>query len=572
MNFLSNIKNFYLGKFSGYIWKGFLGIILLLLFISFFKIKDNTFIREPAVKETQVLEWRVSSAENEDDFLVLPYTTDSSLSDFTITTKLPDLNSTSVLILRCHYNTITAKVDGGFVFASDLSTIAGIPTRVGKDLCYIPLSKLYSNKEIEINIQLQNYKLSKSSLSSITLSSKNTFIIEYLRANLVLFITAILLFICSGGSFVFFILSIFTNKKRMSNVSKSLFYLGVISILAAMWGLCDSHIFSLFTDKIILDGILTYTSLILLALCFAEYFICLYGENKIIKTIVILARCNLVFQFLIFITGFKDLPETIYFTHFIFVLNIIYASIMSIKNLIHYENSEKLLLNIENLLFAIFVGGILILYIYNRDGPYSYLSVMAIIIYTTLQIAISIIKFIKTIKKQAALHEAEKFAYTDQLTKMDNRRSYSVFKQHLGNSTLPDDFNIIYFDLNGLKETNDKLGHNAGDEFIIGATDIIKKVFYDAQLKCRMGGDEFLVVIKASRDLLKKRLFYFDSLVESWHGNLVHNISIAYGYCCAADYDNPTFEGLISKADEFMYKNKTDYYDKTGKPHRQGLL
>ena len=87
-----------------------------------------------------------------------------------------------------------------------------------------------------------------------------------------------------------------------------------------------------------------------------------------------------------------------------------------------------------------------------------------------------------------------------------------------------------------------------------------------------MGGDEFLVVIKASRDILKKRLFYFDSLIENWHGNLVHNISIAYGYCSAADYDNPTFESLISKADEFMYKNKNEYYEKTGKPHRSGLL
>lgn len=572
MKLISDIKNFYLEKFSVYIWRAFLAIALLLLFVSFFKIKDNTFVREPTEKETQFLDWRIRSAEHEDDLLVLPYSTDKSLSDFTITTKLPDLNSTSVLILRCRYNTITAKVDGGFVYASDFSSIAGISTRVGKDLCYIPLSKLYSNKDIEINIELQNLNLSKSTLSSIELSSRNTFIIEYLRANMVLFLTAILLFICSGGSFVFFLLSYFTNKKRMSSVSQSLFFLGVISILAAIWGLCDSHIFSLFTDKIVLDGILTYTSLILLALCFAEYFICLYGENKIIKVIVILARLNVIFQFIVFSTGLKDLPETIFLTHFIFLLNVLYASVMSIKNLVRYENSEKLLLNIENLLFAIFVAAILIMYLYNRDGPYSYLSVMAIIVYTTLQVAISVIKFIKTVKKQAALREAEKFAYTDQLTKMDNRRSYSVFKQHLGTATLPEDFNIIYFDLNGLKEINDRLGHNAGDEFIIGATDIIKKVFYDAQLKCRMGGDEFLVVIKASRDILKKRLFYFDSLIENWHGNLVHNISIAYGYCSAADYDNPTFESLISKADEFMYKNKNEYYEKTGKPHRSGLL
>lgn len=572
MKLLSDIRNFYLGKFSNTIWRFFLTLIMLLLFISFFKIKDNTFVREPPAKETQYLDWRVTSAEQEDQLLVLPYTTDSSLSDFTIKTTLPDLNSTSVLILRCRYNTITAKIDGGFVYASDFSSIAGIRTRVGKDICYMPLSKEYSNKEIEINIQLQNNKISKSSLTAIILSSRNTFVLEYLRQNLVLFITAILLIVCSGGSFVFFLLSYFTNKHRMSNVSKSLFYLGIISILTAAWGLCDTHIFSLFTEKVVLDGIITYTALILLALTFADYFVCLYGDNKAIRFINLFARLNVIFQFLVFVTGFKDLPETIYCTHMIFVFDVIYAVVMSIKNLIKYENSEKLLFNIGNLLFAIFVAGILILYIHNRDGAYSYFSVMAIIIYCTIQIAITVIKFIKTIKKQAALHEAEKFAYTDQLTKMDNRRAYSVFKKHVGTAPLSDDFNIIYFDLNGLKDTNDKLGHNAGDEFIIGATDIIKKVFYDAQLKCRMGGDEFLVVLKASKDILTKRLFYFDSLIENWHGKLVKNISIAYGYCSAADYDNPTFEALISKADEFMYKNKNDYYEKNGKPHRPSLM
>ena len=503
---------------------------------------------------------------------MLPYSTDKSLSDFTITTRLPDLNSTSVLILRCRYNTITAKIDGGFVFASDVSTIARIRTRVGKDICYIPLSKLYSNKDIEITIQLQNSKLFKSSLTSILLSSKNTFIIEYLRKNILLFVTVILLIVCSGGSFIFFVLSYFTNKHRISNVSKSLFYLCIISILTATWAICDSHIFSLFTEKIVLDGILTYTSLTLISIYFAGYFVCFYGENKVIKIITNLARLNVVFQFVIFVSGLKDLPETIYVTHFILLCDAIYAVVMSIKNLINYESSEKLVLNIGNLLFAIFIAVIIIMYIHNRDGAYSYFSVLAIIVYIIVQIAISIIKFIKTIKKQAALHEAEKFAYTDQLTKMDNRRAYSVFKQHLGNSTLSDDFNIIYFDLNGLKETNDKLGHNAGDEFITGVTDIIKKVFYDAQLKCRMGGDEFLVVLKANRDILEKRLFYFDSLIEGWHGKLVNRLSVAYGYCTAADYDNPTFEGLILKADEFMYKNKNEYYEKLGKPHRSRLL
>ncbi len=84
-----------------------------------------------------------------------------------------------------------------------------------------------------------------------------------------------------------------------------------------------------------------------------------------------------------------------------------------------------------------------------------------------------------------------------------------------------------------------------------------------------MGGDEFLVVLKSSKDILKKRLFYFDSLIENWHSDNIKNISVSYGYCSACDYDNPTFEGLISKADEFMYKMKNEYYEKSGLDRRR---
>ncbi|WP_155815484.1 GGDEF domain-containing protein [Treponema sp. JC4] len=534
-----------------------------------FQIKDNTFTKNDFVNETQYLEWKISSAEYSNQTLVLPYTSKKSLNDFTITTTLPDLNSTSILILKCRYETLTAKIDGNYIYASDIATIAGIKTSIGKSQCNIPLGKEFSNKQIEISIQLQDSKVSKSSLTEIILSSRNTYMIQYLRENLLIFISAVLLIVCSFGSFVFFLLSYFGNKQRFTSLSRSLFYLAVISILTSIWNLCDSHIISLFTDKVLVDGILSHAALLLLAVAFACYLNALYGENKIIKIITVISELNVVIQFLIFVLGLKDISEIIVFTHFIYIVEIIYVITVSIKNLYKYESSEKLFLNIGNILFAVIVFVVILMYNHNRDGDYYKFSVTAFIIYCVMQISVSIVRFVKMIKKQAALREAEKYAFTDQLTKMDNRRAYSIFKKHLGNTELTDDFNVIYFDLNGLKGINDKLGHAAGDQYIIGVTDILKKVFYDALLRCRMGGDEFLVVLKANKEVLNKRLFYFDSLIENWHNDKIKNISVSYGYCSAADYDNPTFEGLISKADEFMYKMKNEYYEKTDAERRK---
>ncbi|WP_038073213.1 GGDEF domain-containing protein [Treponema sp. C6A8] len=541
---------------------------MLFIFYSFFHIKDNTFKKITDVNDTQYLEWKITSAEYDNQTLVLPYSSKDSLGDFKITARLPELNSTSMLLIRCRYETLTAKIDGDFIYASDVATVAGIKTTIGKTRCHIPLSKEFSNKEIEISIQLQQSKIAKSSLSEIVLSSRSSYMIQYLKENILLFVTSLLLIICSFGSFVFFLLSYFGNKQRITSLSQSLFYLAGISILTSIWSICDSHILSLFTDNLLLDGVLVFAALLLMAVAFAGYLTSLYGENIVIKIISILSQLNIVIQTLIFILGIKDLNELIIFTHLIFGTEILYTIIMSIVNLHKFETSEKLFLNIGNILFASFTLVVIILYNYNRDGNYFLFAVVAFFIYCLMQIEVSVVRFVKMIKKQAALREAEKYAFTDQLTKMDNRRAYSVFKKHIGNTTLTDDFHVVYFDLNGLKTINDKFGHSAGDEYIIGVTDILKKVFYDAMLRCRMGGDEFLVVLKSSRDVLKKRLFYFDSLIENWHNDKIKTIAVSYGYSSACDYDNPTFEGLVSKADEFMYKMKNDYYEKSGTKRR----
>lgn len=557
-----------LPKITKYLWRFFIGAFLLFIFYSFFHIKDNTFKKITDVNDTQYLEWKITSAEYDNQTLVLPYSSKDSLGDFKITARLPELNSTSMLLIRCRYETLTAKIDGDFIYASDAATVAGIKTTIGKTRCHIPLSKEFSNKEIEISIQLQQSKIAKSSLSEIVLSSRSSYMIQYLKENVLLFVTSLLLIICSFGSFVFFLLSYFGNKQRITSLSQSLFYLAGISILTSIWSICDSHILSLFTDNLLLDGVLVFAALLLMAFAFAGYLTSLYGDNIVIKIISIISQFNIVIQTLIFILGIKDLNELLIFTHLIFGAEILYTIIMSIVNLHKFETSEKLFLNIGNILFATFTLVVIILYNYNRDGNYFLFAVVAFFIYCLMQIEVSIVRFVKMIKKQAALREAEKYAFTDQLTKMDNRRAYSVFKKHIGNTTLTDDFHVVYFDLNGLKTINDKFGHSAGDEYIIAVTDILKKVFFDAMLRCRMGGDEFLVVLKSSRDVLKKRLFYFDSLIENWHNDKIKTIAVSYGYSSACDYDNPTFEGLVSKADEFMYKMKNDYYEKSGTKRR----
>ena len=117
----------------------------------------------------------------------------------------------------------------------------------------------------------------------------------------------------------------------------------------------------------------------------------------------------------------------------------------------------------------------------------------------------------------------------------------------------PDCFGIIFADLNGLKQKNDKEGHVAGDNLLKAAAALLSDVFYDAEIY-RAGGDEFLII---APDVPEEEL---EARVEKLRkdSEAPENISFALGLY----YDSG--EGDIQKAmhiaDERMYKDKKRYY------------
>lgn len=57
-------------------------------------------------------------------------------------------------------------------------------------------------------------------------------------------------------------------------------------------------------------------------------------------------------------------------------------------------------------------------------------------------------------------------------------------------------FGIIAIDLDNFKKVNDTFGHDAGDQALVTVVDIAKGIFHrDADIICRSGGDEFLIIL-----------------------------------------------------------------------------
>ena len=60
---------------------------------------------------------------------------------------------------------------------------------------------------------------------------------------------------------------------------------------------------------------------------------------------------------------------------------------------------------------------------------------------------------------------------------------------------------VIVFDLDDFKRINDRLGHLGGDAVLMAVADAVRSAVRETDIPCRVGGDEFAVILpESSRD------------------------------------------------------------------------
>ena len=118
---------------------------------------------------------------------------------------------------------------------------------------------------------------------------------------------------------------------------------------------------------------------------------------------------------------------------------------------------------------------------------------------------------------------------------------------------------LLLLDLDNFKLVNDNMGHPIGDNLLKKVAHFIDKSFTSNDIKCRLGGDEFLVYIndEISSEVLYKKLEQFISEinVSIFYLYSQYNISVSIG---AAFANNDTYGSLYEKADRAMYESKNN--------------
>lgn len=186
----------------------------------------------------------------------------------------------------------------------------------------------------------------------------------------------------------------------------------------------------------------------------------------------------------------------------------------------------------------------------------------AFIGYSTLSISI-LIQYVliqsKIVSEAEMRHRIEsEVSRTDVMTGLQNRRSYTEF---LDSFTAPVCCGAMFFDVNGLKRTNDSQGHIAGDNLIRTFSDLLRANLPNAKLY-RISGDEFVALYDGAdkKELFEKEIAAISAAIKS-HDSLA---SMGTSF-------NESNEILktITEAEKNMYVDKQDYYLRSGFDRRK---
>ena len=96
--------------------------------------------------------------------------------------------------------------------------------------------------------------------------------------------------------------------------------------------------------------------------------------------------------------------------------------------------------------------------------------------------------------------EARQLADLDALTSLHNRRYFhETLAREVARAQRYDrNLALIVFDVDDFKAVNDRIGHLAGDSVLADAAERVRDAVRSADVACRVGGDEFAVILPES--------------------------------------------------------------------------
>src|SRR5512133_3872018 len=161
------------------------------------------------------------------------------------------------------------------------------------------------------------------------------------------------------------------------------------------------------------------------------------------------------------------------------------------------------------------------------------------------------------IENARRFREARQLADLDALTGLHNRRFFheTLARECSRAHRYERRLSLIVFDLDDFKEVNDRVGHLAGDTVLAEAAERVRDVVRTADIACRVGGDEFAVILPESSlndaDQLYRRI---QNAISSRPLGQGGKLFLSAGVAELRAEDDPV--AFFQRADDALYRAK----------------
>ena len=531
---------------------------LIVVFTSIFMLitvigmKENSTYTKDDFDEDFSEGWTLSQPDGSRSEMTFPYDYPDGNPDIQIVRTLPQVPDHAVLLVMGNYKSMTAYVDGEEIFHALPSVFGMVKTDMGHYVALIPLNAEHSGKEIALHITERSSGY-RSEIQYIRLTSAAQYGFQILEENSLHLIFSIVMLVFAAVSLGAWLVLAGKNTVLPKGSYHSLLWIALFAASIGTWFFTEAYVWAISAGTFAASGTLSYIALSMMPVSLLGVFKSVCTESPAsLRRIVSVAKIMLVTEWALFLTGLADFSEMLILLHAECVVAVgIVAVFMVWKRELFFGGGM-----IRYGAWAL-LGMVLITVVSYCLGKSWLLWALATALFILASVMIStFVKLSRTIKDIAQTKQYKEYALTDIMTGLQSRYAYTVFEARQKIGLPSNNLHLVFLDIDKLKETNDTLGHAAGDEMIVAASKCIKDAFGDVAECFRMGGDEFLVAMTAETEAVRERIALFDRLISRWSGRYVNSLTISYGVAAANEYPGMNFEELLKTADNKMYRHK----------------
>ena len=469
------------------------------------------------------------------------------------------------IIFRSHYSAFECYLDDTLIYEYGLNKYI-VNKFVGKKYHFITLPRNYRWSHITFKITACE-KGAFSYFDPIYLGNHPDLLTFLISKNQFVILIGMFLFVF--GMFLLTLSLLFVSYVPELKIQ---LFASLLCINIGLYLICYSNMMSIFVDTDAETEIEYFTLFLFIPLIYIVlYFMNELEKKKLMIGFFIASVVIPMFQQFLYYTFSVHLKRTL----LLFDINAVIVHVIIVYCFVRTIRQKKTIF-LENLqmvgMFVLSSSGFIHLIGYTmttyRILPLETTTFPIIgfgaLFYAMTQLTYYLLYITKTYAQRKEHESLIHLAYADGLTDLPNRANADKELKALDHSNF--DYCIISIDLNGLKPVNDKLGHAEGDKYILDFSKILKSTFEEYGMCARIGGDEFIVIIRDADslnidELITKMSSALDVL-NALYPTYVR--SVATGYAYSHERPGKSSHEVYLLADRRMYENKKIMHEKLG--------